>query len=225
MAGAERARSAASTGARASAARLRALEPQGAGRARRAARWQGRRKAPTQSDSVLRELIERRSFREPFKRPRADFTANIIRNVWSHAIIFCGHFPDQTYTFTQEETEDETRGARVRPPAARRGEHRGRPAVPRDQRQPRLPGRAPPLPGHAVRPATARSPRACARSASATSCRTTRARSGSSRHGAAHDRPAGVPGGKPRPKPGPYKGDEDQGKGERADMVESQAAS
>ena len=42
----------------------------------------------------------------------ADFTANIVRNVWSHAIIFCGHFPDQTYTFSQEETEDETRGGR-----------------------------------------------------------------------------------------------------------------
>ena len=36
--------------------------------------------------------------------------ANLIRNVWSYAIIFCGHFPDQTYIFTQEETEDETRG-------------------------------------------------------------------------------------------------------------------
>ena len=34
----------------------------------------------------------------------------MIRNVWSYAIIFCGHFPDQTYTFTQEETDDETRG-------------------------------------------------------------------------------------------------------------------
>ena len=40
----------------------------------------------------------------------ADALANLIRNVWSHAIIFCGHFPDQTYTFTQEEVEDETRG-------------------------------------------------------------------------------------------------------------------
>jgi linoleoyl-CoA desaturase len=40
----------------------------------------------------------------------ADFTANIIRNVWAHAIIFCGHFPDQTYTFSQKETENETRG-------------------------------------------------------------------------------------------------------------------
>jgi fatty acid desaturase len=42
----------------------------------------------------------------------ADAAANVIRNVWSHGIIFCGHFPDQTYTFSQAETEDETRGAR-----------------------------------------------------------------------------------------------------------------
>ena len=40
----------------------------------------------------------------------ANALANFIRNVWSHAIIFCGHFPDQTYTFTEEEVEDETRG-------------------------------------------------------------------------------------------------------------------
>ena len=40
----------------------------------------------------------------------ANFTANIVRNLWAHAIIFCGHFPDQTYTFSQEEVEEETRG-------------------------------------------------------------------------------------------------------------------
>ena len=40
----------------------------------------------------------------------ANATANVIRNVWSHAIIFCGHFPDQTYTFSQKEVEDESRG-------------------------------------------------------------------------------------------------------------------
>lgn len=40
----------------------------------------------------------------------ADALANVIRNIWAHAIIFCGHFPDQTYTFTPEETENETRG-------------------------------------------------------------------------------------------------------------------
>jgi linoleoyl-CoA desaturase len=40
----------------------------------------------------------------------ANATANIVRNVWAYAIIFCGHFPDQTYTFSPEEVEGETRG-------------------------------------------------------------------------------------------------------------------
>jgi fatty acid desaturase len=40
----------------------------------------------------------------------ADFTANIVRNVWAYSIIFCGHFPDQTYTFSEAEVADETRG-------------------------------------------------------------------------------------------------------------------
>jgi len=40
----------------------------------------------------------------------ANFTANIVRNVWAHSIIFCGHFPDQTYTFSEREVENETRG-------------------------------------------------------------------------------------------------------------------
>jgi NADPH-dependent stearoyl-CoA 9-desaturase len=61
---------------------------------------------------VVKQLVERRSFREPFMRTlTADVAANVIRNVWSYAIIFCGHFPDQTYTFTEEEVKDETRGA------------------------------------------------------------------------------------------------------------------
>jgi fatty acid desaturase len=40
----------------------------------------------------------------------ANFTANVVRNLWAHAIIFCGHFPDQTYTFSEKEVTDETRG-------------------------------------------------------------------------------------------------------------------
>jgi fatty acid desaturase len=40
----------------------------------------------------------------------ANAAANVVRNVWAHAIIFCGHFPDQTYTFSQEEVADETKG-------------------------------------------------------------------------------------------------------------------
>jgi NADPH-dependent stearoyl-CoA 9-desaturase len=66
----------------------------------------------TSNDAVVRQLIEHRSFRQPFRTTlTADFTANIVRNVWAYAIIFCGHFPDQTYTFSQEETAEETRGA------------------------------------------------------------------------------------------------------------------
>ncbi|HWB68707.1 MAG TPA: acyl-CoA desaturase [Solirubrobacterales bacterium] len=41
---------------------------------------------------------------------KANATANLARNVWAYAIIFCGHFPDQTYTFSEEEVEDETTG-------------------------------------------------------------------------------------------------------------------
>ena len=40
----------------------------------------------------------------------ANFTANIVRNMWAYSIIFCGHFPDQTYTFSEEEVAGETRG-------------------------------------------------------------------------------------------------------------------
>ena len=39
-----------------------------------------------------------------------NLTANLIRNVWSYMIIFCGHFPDGTQEFTIEETKAETRG-------------------------------------------------------------------------------------------------------------------
>ena len=50
--------------------------------------------------------------RDTFKKTvAANVTANLVRNVWAHSIIFCGHFPDQAYTFSQEETEDESRGA------------------------------------------------------------------------------------------------------------------
>ncbi len=40
----------------------------------------------------------------------ANAVANLVRNIWSHAIIFCGHFPDQAYTFTEAEIENESKG-------------------------------------------------------------------------------------------------------------------
>ncbi|NLE77991.1 MAG: acyl-CoA desaturase [Rhodococcus sp.] len=36
--------------------------------------------------------------------------ANLIRNLWTFSIIFCGHFPTGVQTFTEEETAEETRG-------------------------------------------------------------------------------------------------------------------
>ncbi len=39
----------------------------------------------------------------------ANATANLMRNLWSYMIIFCGHFPDGAMHFTEEEIEDETR--------------------------------------------------------------------------------------------------------------------
>ncbi len=38
----------------------------------------------------------------------ANATANVIRNLWSNAVIFCGHFPDGAEKFTVAEYERET---------------------------------------------------------------------------------------------------------------------
>jgi fatty acid desaturase len=36
--------------------------------------------------------------------------ANLIRNLWAFVIIFCGHFPDDVATFTEEQAAGESRG-------------------------------------------------------------------------------------------------------------------
>jgi linoleoyl-CoA desaturase len=40
----------------------------------------------------------------------ANLVANGMRNLWSYAIIFCGHFPDGVQTFSEADVEGETRG-------------------------------------------------------------------------------------------------------------------
>jgi fatty acid desaturase len=37
-------------------------------------------------------------------------TANLVRNIWAFNIIFCGHFPAEVETFTEEEADNESRG-------------------------------------------------------------------------------------------------------------------
>ncbi len=39
-----------------------------------------------------------------------NLAANLIRNVWSNVVIFCGHFPEGSQVFTEEQTRNETRG-------------------------------------------------------------------------------------------------------------------
>ena len=40
----------------------------------------------------------------------ANFTANIVRNLWSNSIILCGHFPEGVETFEKRSIEGETKG-------------------------------------------------------------------------------------------------------------------
>jgi linoleoyl-CoA desaturase len=40
----------------------------------------------------------------------ANVTANVIRNLWTHSVIMCGHFPDGVETFSKASIEGETRG-------------------------------------------------------------------------------------------------------------------
>ncbi len=62
---------------------------------------------PVRSELAQPLLTARRAYKATVW---ANVVANIVRNVWSHSIIFCGHFPDQTYTFSQSEVENETPG-------------------------------------------------------------------------------------------------------------------
>jgi fatty acid desaturase len=39
-----------------------------------------------------------------------NLVANVTRNVWAHAVIFCGHFPAGAETFTEDQLDGETRG-------------------------------------------------------------------------------------------------------------------
>jgi fatty acid desaturase len=89
---------------------LRGRAQQQATRIARRIRRRGRRRGRRLDPRLRRALAAgRKTYRATLL---ADLAANVIRNVWSNAIIFCGHFPDQTYTFSQDEVENESRGAR-----------------------------------------------------------------------------------------------------------------
>ncbi|WP_432906752.1 fatty acid desaturase family protein [Micromonospora matsumotoense] len=58
-------------------------------------------------DYVIHPLLSGPSFLSTLA---ATFTANLIRNLWSHSVIMCGHFPNGVETFSKTSIEGETRG-------------------------------------------------------------------------------------------------------------------
>jgi linoleoyl-CoA desaturase len=185
-----------------------------------------RRKAPPRPKyGLIGELIERRSIRQPFKSTlSADFTANIVRNVWAYAIIFCGHFPDQTYTFSQEETDDETRGARHVRQLLGAANIEGGPMFHvisgnlGYQVEHHL---YPDMPSTRYGEIAPRVREICERYELPYNTGPFLKQLGMVQRTIIR---LAFPGGKPRPKPGPYKGEKVKGKGERDDRMAAQAA-
>jgi NADPH-dependent stearoyl-CoA 9-desaturase len=58
-------------------------------------------------DYVVHPLLSGPSFLTTLA---ANATANVVRNVWTHSVIMCGHFPSGVQTFTKTSIEGETRG-------------------------------------------------------------------------------------------------------------------
>ena len=58
-------------------------------------------------DYVVHPLLSGPSF---FHTVGANAVANLVRNVWTHSVIMCGHFPEGVETFAKESIEGETRG-------------------------------------------------------------------------------------------------------------------
>src|SRR5690349_8667797 len=58
-------------------------------------------------DYVVHPLLSGPSFLSTLG---ANATANVIRNLWTHSVIMCGHFPEGVQTFERRSIEGETRG-------------------------------------------------------------------------------------------------------------------
>ena len=58
-------------------------------------------------DYVVHPLLSGPSFLHTLA---ANATANLVRNLWTHSVIMCGHFPEGVETFERRSIEGETRG-------------------------------------------------------------------------------------------------------------------
>ena len=82
----------------------------------------------------------------------ANFTANVVRNLWSHSVIMCGHFPEGVETFEKTSIDGETRGEWYVRQMLGSANISGQQGHAPDDRQPVAPGRAPPVPRPAEQP-------------------------------------------------------------------------
>jgi len=81
------------------------ISPEVRGRVREALDKGGKQAA---KDYVVHPLLAGRGWRATLA---ANAVANLVRNVWSHSIIMCGHFPEGVETFEQDAIDpDESRG-------------------------------------------------------------------------------------------------------------------
>lgn len=64
-------------------------------------------RAQVTKDYVVHPLLSGPSFLHTIA---ANFTANLIRNLWTHSVIMCGHFPEGVATFERRSITDETKG-------------------------------------------------------------------------------------------------------------------
>ncbi|WP_100498008.1 fatty acid desaturase family protein [Geodermatophilus chilensis] len=63
--------------------------------------------AQVRKDYVIHPLLSGPNFVSTLA---ANFTANLVRNLWSNSVILCGHFPEGVETFEKKSIDGETRG-------------------------------------------------------------------------------------------------------------------
>jgi fatty acid desaturase len=67
----------------------------------------GKIKRQVRRDYVMHPVLSGPSFLHTLG---ANFTANMVRNLWTHSVIMCGHFPSGVETFERRSIVGETRG-------------------------------------------------------------------------------------------------------------------
>ncbi|SHN87347.1 linoleoyl-CoA desaturase [Geodermatophilus obscurus] len=85
-------------------AKKRTGDPEFRARAKAVLRKIGRQ---VRKDYVIHPLLSGPNFLPTLA---ANFTANLVRNLWSNSVILCGHFPEGVETFEKKSIEGETRG-------------------------------------------------------------------------------------------------------------------